>query len=150
MRAAAGSGAAASSRPTHGVSAVPGATALTRMPSAMPSAAIASVSACTAPFVALYAARSGSPAWPAVEPTLRRSPARRAVPSPPCRASGEAELLDRRRLHLRREARHRRRDVAPPLDPHRVHEVLVQVVRHLDDPSVHVAGHRDEIEHGQV
>ena len=51
-RAAAGSGAAASSRPTHGVSTVPGQTQLTRMPSAAQSAAIARVSAYTAPLLA--------------------------------------------------------------------------------------------------
>ena len=38
---------------THGVSAVPGLTQLTRMPSRTWSAAIASVSACTAPLEAL-------------------------------------------------------------------------------------------------
>ena len=43
-RSAAGSGAASSSRPTHGVSAVPGVTQFTLMPSATWSAAMASVS----------------------------------------------------------------------------------------------------------
>jgi hypothetical protein len=52
-RSASGSSAASSSRCTHGVSAVPGVTALTRMPSATWSAAIASVSATSAPLVAL-------------------------------------------------------------------------------------------------
>ena len=53
-RSAAGSSAASSSRATHGVSAVPGATPLTRIPSATWSAAIASVSAYSAPLLALY------------------------------------------------------------------------------------------------
>ena len=52
-RSAAGSAAWSSRRPTHGVSAVPGFTQLTRMPSRTWSAAIASVSDSTAPLVAL-------------------------------------------------------------------------------------------------
>ena len=52
-RSASGSSAASSRRPTHGVSAVPGLTQLTRMPSPTWSAAIASVSESTAPLVAL-------------------------------------------------------------------------------------------------
>ena len=48
-RSAAGSAAAASSRPTHGVSTVPGLTQVTRMPSPTWSAAMARVSASTAP-----------------------------------------------------------------------------------------------------
>ena len=51
-RSATGSGALSRSLPTHGVSAVPGLTALTRMPSLIPSAAIARVSAATAPLLA--------------------------------------------------------------------------------------------------
>src|SRR6185437_15580456 len=61
-RSAAGSSAASRSLPTHGVSAVPGLTQLTRIPSWMWSAAIASVSERTAPFVAEYSARCGRPA----------------------------------------------------------------------------------------
>ena len=63
-------GARSSRRPTHGVSAVPGLTALTRMPSAMPWAAIARVSAATAPLLAEYTARWGSPAVAAIEQVL--------------------------------------------------------------------------------
>ena len=66
-RSAAGSAAAASSRATHGVSAVPGLTAFTRMPSARPSAAIARVSADTAPLLAEYTARCGRPVVAATE-----------------------------------------------------------------------------------
>ena len=60
----------ASSRPTHGVSAVPGLTQFTRMPSWTWSAAIASVSDSTAPLVAEYSARCGSPAVAAIEQVL--------------------------------------------------------------------------------
>ncbi len=50
--AAAGSSCLVEQPPTQGVSAVPGGTALTRMPSRTWSAAIASVSAATAPLLA--------------------------------------------------------------------------------------------------
>ena len=50
--AAAASADCSSSRPTQGVSAVPGVTALTRMPSLTWSAAIARVKAATAPLLA--------------------------------------------------------------------------------------------------
>ena len=64
-RSAAGSPAWSSSRPTQGVSAVPGFTQLTRMPSWMWSAAIARVRDSTAPLVAEYSARCGRPGrWP--------------------------------------------------------------------------------------
>ena len=66
-RSSSGSGAASRRRATHGVSAVPGATPLTRIPSAMWSAAIARVSAYSAPLLALYTARRGSPAHEAIE-----------------------------------------------------------------------------------
>src|SRR3984885_5450520 len=69
-RSAAGSSAAARSRPTHGGSAVPGFTQLTRMPSCRWSGAIASVSESTAPFVAEYSARCGRPAVAAIEQVL--------------------------------------------------------------------------------
>src|SRR5580698_9362896 len=69
-RSAAGSSAWSSSRPTHGVSAVPGLTQFTLMPSWMWSAAIASVSDSTAPLVAEYTARCGSPATAAIEQVL--------------------------------------------------------------------------------
>jgi hypothetical protein len=67
-RAASGSSAAASNRWTHGVSAVPGATAFTLMPSRTRSAAIARTSACSAPLLALYAARWTKPVQPGTEP----------------------------------------------------------------------------------
>src|SRR4029453_15953853 len=70
LRSATGSGAWSSSRPTHGVSAVPGLTQLTRIPSRTWSQAIARVSDSTAPFDALYTARCGRPAVAAIEQVL--------------------------------------------------------------------------------
>src|SRR5918994_3945835 len=67
---ASGSGVAARSRRTQGVSAVPGLTQLTRIPSGRWSAAMARVSESTAPLVALYRARSGRPAVAAIEQVL--------------------------------------------------------------------------------
>ncbi len=67
VRSATGSSAASSSRPTQGVSAVPGLTALTRIPAARPSAAMARVSAETAPLLAEYTARCGRPVVAATE-----------------------------------------------------------------------------------
>ncbi|CAM5243756.1 hypothetical protein STANM309S_05164 [Streptomyces tanashiensis] len=69
-RSAAGSAAASSSRPTHGVSTVPGFTQLTRMPSRTWSAAMARVRDRTAPLLAEYSARWGSPAVAAMEQVL--------------------------------------------------------------------------------
>jgi hypothetical protein len=66
----AGSAAWDSSRSTQGVPTVPGLTQLTRTPSARWSAAMARVSESTAPLVALYRARSGSPTRAATEQTL--------------------------------------------------------------------------------
>src|SRR5664279_4931449 len=68
--AATASGAWSSSRPTHGVSAVPGVTALTRIPSLRWSAAIASVNAATAPLLAAYTARCGTPTEATTEQVL--------------------------------------------------------------------------------
>ena len=62
-----GSGVASASRWTHGVSAVPGTTQLTRIPSPTWSAAMARVRASTAPLVALYRARLGRPTTAAIE-----------------------------------------------------------------------------------
>src|ERR1700688_5173987 len=59
--AASASDAWSSSRRTHGVSAVPGVTALTRMPWVTKSAAIARVNDRTAPLLAEYSARWGTP-----------------------------------------------------------------------------------------
>src|SRR2546429_1025031 len=65
-----GSSVASSSLRTHGVSAVPGLTQLTLIPSATWSAAMAKVNDRTAPFVALYSARLGKPAVAALEQVL--------------------------------------------------------------------------------
>src|SRR5664279_1593763 len=70
VAAAAASGAWSSSRPTHGVSAVPGVTALTRIPSLRWSAAIARVSAATAPLLAEYTALFCVPATATTEKVL--------------------------------------------------------------------------------
>src|SRR5690606_24462609 len=70
-RSAAGSAAESSRRPTHGVSAVPGITALTRMPSRRWSAAIARVRADTAPLDAEYSARCGRPVVEAMDAVLQ-------------------------------------------------------------------------------
>src|SRR2546423_3441607 len=67
---ASGSSVASSSLRTHGVSAVPGLTQLTLIPSATWSAAMAKVNDRTAPFVALYSARLGKPAVAAIEQVL--------------------------------------------------------------------------------
>ncbi len=85
-RSAAGSAACPSRRPTQGVSAVPGFTQFTRMPSGKWSAAMASVRDSTAPLVAEYSARCGKPAVAAMEQVLtiaacsdwRKAPQRRA------------------------------------------------------------------------
>lgn len=69
-RSAAGSAAASSRRPTHGVSTVPGLTQFTRMPSRTWSAAMARVSERTAPLLAEYSARCGRPAVAAIEQVL--------------------------------------------------------------------------------
>ena len=69
-RSASGSSAASTRRATQGVSAVPGFTQFTRMPSPMWSAAMARVRDCTAPLVAEYSARCGRPAVAAIEQVL--------------------------------------------------------------------------------
>ena len=70
-RSAAGSSAASSSRPTQGVSAVPGLTQLTRMPSRTWSAAIARVSDSTAPLLArVQRALRQARRWRAIEQVL--------------------------------------------------------------------------------
>src|SRR5262252_6087392 len=66
-RSAPGSGAARSSRPTHGVSTVPGLTQLTLMWSRTWSAAMARVSERIAPLLAEYRARCGRPAVATIE-----------------------------------------------------------------------------------
>src|SRR3954463_13535545 len=67
---AAGSGALASSRATHGVSTVTGATQLTRTPAETRSAAIARVRPWTAPFEAEYRARWTRPARAQIDDML--------------------------------------------------------------------------------
>src|SRR5258708_2940017 len=98
-RSAAGSPAWSSSRPTQGVSAVPGFTQLTRVPSGVWSAAIPGVRAPTPPFVAEYSPPRRTPPLAAPPPARpARGPPSSAVSRllflswrPPGRASGRRD-----------------------------------------------------------
>jgi hypothetical protein len=125
-RSAAGSGEAPSSRSTHGVSTVPGFTQLTLIPSATWSAAMASVRAKTAPLLAQYSARCGSPAVPAIELvlTMTASPRSRTA----WRSSGRAALGVLCGFHASGAV-----SIAPVADGVDLHGVLV-LVDPVDDP----------------
>ena len=87
----------ATSRSTHGLQTVPGETQLTRMPWAISSAAIALVSASTAPFDAPYTARSTRPTDATTEQVLTTAPRARGAHRGQERAAhvGHAEHVDR-------------------------------------------------------
>src|SRR2546430_17528007 len=80
----------------------------------------------------------------------RRGSCRYLLFLPPAGAVRECELGERLRLDLDAVARRLRREVAPSLDPHRVDEVLVQVVDELAHPVLHRRADGYEVEHRDV